>query len=152
VILKRIRDSLRVSAERPVMAVSLKGGGGADETEEGERENRYAAQEEADGSRYGRRATLRWVWFAFIPSSLLLGVTQYISTDIAVIPLFWVIPLALYLLTFVLVFARRTLLSRDLVLRLFPGALVTLIFLLLIQATSPVTLVYPVHLSLKLGP
>jgi len=90
--------------------------------------------------------TIRWVWYAFLPSSLLLGVTHYISTDIAVIPLFWVIPLALYLLSFVLVFARRRVLSRELVLRIFPGALVTLIFLLLIQATSPVMLVYPVHL------
>lgn len=92
------------------------------------------------------RTTLRWVYYAFLPSSLLLGVTQYISTDIAVIPLFWVIPLALYLLTFILVFSRRPVISRDLVLRIFPGSLVTLIFLLLIQATSPVALVYPVHL------
>ncbi len=92
------------------------------------------------------RTTLRWVYYAFLPSSLLLGVTQYISTDIAVIPLFWVIPLALYLLTFVLVFSRRPVISRDLVLRIFPGSLVTLVFLLLIQATSPVALVYPVHL------
>ncbi len=91
------------------------------------------------------RTTLRWVYYAFLPSSLLLGVTQYISTDIAVIPLFWVIPLALYLLTFVLVFSRRPVISRDLVLRIFPGSLVTLVFLLLIQATSPVALVYPVH-------
>ncbi len=92
------------------------------------------------------RTTLRWVYYAFLPSSLLLGVTQYISTDIAVIPLFWVIPLAFYLLTFVLVFSRRPVISRDLVLRIFPGSLVTLVFLLLIQATSPVALVYPVHL------
>ena len=45
------------------------------------------------------------------PSSLLMGVTMYISTDIAAIPLLWVVPLALYLLTFVLVFARRDLSS-----------------------------------------
>jgi len=105
-----------------------------------------AIPQSSTGTNRMPRTTLRWVWYAFLPSSLLLGVTQYISTDIAVIPLFWVIPLALYLLTFVLVFARRVVLSRELVLRLFPGALVTLIFLLLIQATSPVTLVYPVHL------
>ncbi|MFC1628633.1 fused MFS/spermidine synthase [Gemmatimonadota bacterium] len=92
------------------------------------------------------RTTIRWVYYAFLPSSLLLGVTQYISTDIAVIPLFWVIPLALYLLTFVLVFSRRPMIPRDLILRIFPGSLVTLVFLLLIQATSPVALVYPVHL------
>ena len=50
---------------------------------------------------------LRWVALAFVPSSLLLSVTTYLSTDIAATPLLWVIPLALYLLTFVIVFARR---------------------------------------------
>ncbi|MEN6498838.1 MAG: fused MFS/spermidine synthase [Thermoguttaceae bacterium] len=50
---------------------------------------------------------LRWLALSLVPSSLLLGVTTHISTDIAAVPLLWVIPLALYLLTFVLVFARR---------------------------------------------
>jgi hypothetical protein len=50
---------------------------------------------------------LSWVAFAFVPSSLLLGVTAYLSTDVAAIPLLWVIPLALYLLTFVLAFSKR---------------------------------------------
>ena len=50
---------------------------------------------------------LRWIILAFVPSSLLLGVTTHISTDLAAVPLLWVIPLALYLLTFVLVFARK---------------------------------------------
>ncbi|MCI0463703.1 MAG: hypothetical protein L0Z62_42755 [Gemmataceae bacterium] len=49
---------------------------------------------------------LRWVGLAAVPSSLMLGIITYISTDISAIPLFWVIPLALYLLTFVLVFMR----------------------------------------------
>ncbi|WP_406694934.1 fused MFS/spermidine synthase [Singulisphaera sp. Ch08] len=49
----------------------------------------------------------RWVLLAFIPSSLMLGVTTYLSTDIAPVPLLWVIPLALYLLSFILVFARK---------------------------------------------
>ena len=48
---------------------------------------------------------MRWVLLAFAPSSLLLGVTSYISTDIAAVPLLWIIPLALYLITFILVFA-----------------------------------------------
>jgi hypothetical protein len=56
------------------------------------------------------RQRLSWVAFAFIPSSLLLGVTTYLSTDVASIPLFWIIPLALYLVTFVLAFSRREIL------------------------------------------
>ena len=49
---------------------------------------------------------LRWMAFAFVPSSLMLGVTQHLTTDIAAAPLLWVIPLTLYLLTFVVAFAR----------------------------------------------
>lgn len=49
---------------------------------------------------------LRWLLLAAVPSSLLLGVTAYLSTDVAAFPLLWVLPLALYLLTFVVVFSR----------------------------------------------
>ena len=49
----------------------------------------------------------RWLALSFVPSSLLLGVTTYITTDIAAVPLFWIAPLALYLVTFIIAFARR---------------------------------------------
>jgi spermidine synthase len=52
------------------------------------------------------RRVLRWVALAFVPSSLMLGATMYITTDIAAIPLLWVVPLALYLLSFILVFSH----------------------------------------------
>lgn len=48
----------------------------------------------------------RWTALAFVPSSLLLAVTAYLSSDVSPVPLMWVAPLALYLLTFILVFAR----------------------------------------------
>jgi hypothetical protein len=51
-------------------------------------------------------ARSHWVLLALAPSSLMLGVTTYITTDLAPMPLIWVIPLALYLLSFVLVFTR----------------------------------------------
>ena len=54
----------------------------------------------------GRRR-IRWVVLAFIPSSLLLGVTTHVQTDIAAVPLLWAIPLSLYLLTFVIAFSPR---------------------------------------------
>ena len=50
-----------------------------------------------------------WLAYSAVPSALLLGVTAHISTDIASAPLLWVVPLALYLLTFVNAFARRPL-------------------------------------------
>jgi SAM-dependent methyltransferase len=49
---------------------------------------------------------LRWIALAAVPSSLMLGCTTYMTTDIAAIPFFWVLPLALYLMTFILVFSR----------------------------------------------
>src|SRR5207244_1770818 len=49
---------------------------------------------------------LRWVLLAAAPSSLMLGAITYMSTDLSPIPMLWVLPLALYLLTFILVFAR----------------------------------------------
>ena len=55
---------------------------------------------------------LRWLLLSFAPSSLLLGVTTFLTTDIASVPFLWIAPLALYLLTFVIVFARRPLLGR----------------------------------------
>src|SRR5687767_386266 len=52
-----------------------------------------------------RRRRLRWLALAFVPSSHLLGVTAFLSNEIAAVPLLWVVPLALYLVTFVVVFA-----------------------------------------------
>jgi hypothetical protein len=49
---------------------------------------------------------LRWIGLAAAPSSLMLGLTTYITTDIAAVPMFWIVPLALYLASFILVFAR----------------------------------------------
>jgi len=54
---------------------------------------------------------LRWLVLAAVPSSLLLSVTGYLTTDIVAMPLLWVVPLALYLLTFILAFSRRTFVS-----------------------------------------
>jgi hypothetical protein len=47
-----------------------------------------------------------WVVLAFIPSTWLLAVTTLVSTDLAAIPLLWIIPLAIYLVTYILAFAR----------------------------------------------
>ncbi len=59
------------------------------------------------------RIRLRWLLLSLAPSALLLGATLHIGSEIAAVPFLWVIPLALYLLTFVLVFARRPLLKHS---------------------------------------
>ncbi len=68
----------------------------------------------------------RWVALAFVPSSLLLGVTTHITTDIVAMPLLWAIPLALYLVSFIVAFADRRLVSRPTLLRLEALAIVVL--------------------------
>jgi hypothetical protein len=54
------------------------------------------------------RRMLAWALLAMLPSTLMLGVTTHLTTDVASIPLLWVVPLALYLGSFVLAFARRS--------------------------------------------
>jgi len=49
---------------------------------------------------------LAWVFSAFIPSSMMLGLTSHVTVDIAPVAMFWVVPFALYLLSFVIVFSR----------------------------------------------
>ncbi|MES1150747.1 MAG: hypothetical protein ABUL54_02540, partial [Dongia sp.] len=66
------------------------------------------------------RRRLYWIALAAAPSSLFLGLTTQISTDIAAVPLLWILPLAIYLLTFVIAFARRPVLGRDAVARTIP--------------------------------
>jgi hypothetical protein len=72
----------------------------------------------ADGAAW--RSILRWIALAFVPSSLMMGVTTAITTDVPAIPLFWVLPLAVYLLSFVLVFARRPPISHEWLIRRLP--------------------------------
>jgi hypothetical protein len=52
------------------------------------------------------RRVARWVLLAFVPSSLMLAATAHLSTDVAAVPLLWVLPLGIYLLTFSVAFSR----------------------------------------------
>jgi hypothetical protein len=72
----------------------------------------------------------RWVFLAAVPSGLLIAVTAHISTDVAAAPLLWVLPLSLYLLTWVLVFQQRPWLPHKWVLWAQPVAIAGVIVLL----------------------
>jgi hypothetical protein len=63
------------------------------------------------GSDWRQRAG--WVILAFIPSALLVAFTTYLTTDIASAPFLWVVPLAVFLLTFTMVFRDRPLIPHD---------------------------------------
>ncbi len=92
----------------------------------------------------GWRRRAHWVFLAFVPSSLLLGVTTHITTDVAAAPFLWVLPLALYLLTFVLTFARRPLLPHHRLLQLHP--FVMILGAAFFWAHNPFYLLIPLHL------
>jgi hypothetical protein len=74
------------------------------------------------------RAFARWAMWAFVPSSLMLGVTSYVTLNIAAIPLLWIVPLVLYLLSFILVFAKWPLRVHRLVIGTMPVVVVLLVF------------------------
>ena len=90
---------------------------------------------------------LRWLALAFVPSSLMLGVTTYVTTDVAAAPLLWVIPLSLYLFTFVLAFTRRQFVSAASLTRvMIVGALVVTL-ILSAGATEPAWLLILANLG-----
>jgi hypothetical protein len=51
---------------------------------------------------------LKWLVLAAIPSALILATTTHLTTDIMALPLLWVLPLALYLLSFVIAFSSNS--------------------------------------------
>ncbi|MCZ8182137.1 MAG: fused MFS/spermidine synthase [Beijerinckiaceae bacterium] len=76
--------------------------------------------EDTAADRPGFRTILGWITLSFIPSGLLVAVTAHLSTDVAAAPFMWVIPLALFLLTFVLIFRDRPLVPMAAVERMLP--------------------------------
>ena len=89
---------------------------------------------------------LYWILLAFIPSSLLFGVTTYITTEVAPTPLLWTIPLALYLTTFILAFAGRKLLPEPVASNALAGLAMLLTLTLAANATEPTSVIVLLHL------
>lgn len=96
------------------------------------------------------RRRLLWILLAFVPSSLMLGVTQHVSTDIAAAPLLWVIPLSIYLLTFILAFARRATVPQASAGKLYPIVACAVAIAFLLHARQPGMLIIAMHMMLLL--
>jgi SAM-dependent methyltransferase len=86
------------------------------------------------------RRKVRWVLLAFVPSALMMGVTTFLSTDVAAVPLLWAMPLGAYLLTFMLAFARRPWIPVRLLAWLAPAVMVLATVILLAPLHRPVWL------------
>ncbi len=93
-----------------------------------------------------RAQKTRWVLLAFVPTSLMLGLTNYFTIDIAPIPLIWVVPLAVYLFTYILAFRSKRLPAAQLG-RFLPLLATPLALILVLEANEPLLVVGLIHLA-----
>ena len=98
------------------------------------------------GPGFPASAWWRVIALAAIPASLLLGVTGYILTDVASLPLFWVVPLSLYLITFIIAFGGRRGRSSRWLERGFSLSVLFIVVALSAEANSPASVLIPAHL------
>jgi hypothetical protein len=107
-------------------------------------ENSDDVRSPTDDLNFARR--IRWVLLSFVPSSLLLGVTTYITTDIASAPLFWMVPLVLYLLSFVIAFACPAWAANPFLVRRQAFLLLGTAITVFTRANTPAWVILPLHL------
>ena len=73
----------------------------------GARDTKSAGEAKAASPRPAWRECAMWIALAAVPSGLLVAFTTFLTTDIASAPFLWVLPLALFLLTFIMVFKEK---------------------------------------------
>jgi hypothetical protein len=91
------------------------------------------------------RTRLHWMALAAVPSMLMLSTNTYVTTDIAAVPLLWIIPLAIYLLTFILAFAPRQIIQPWALSLVMPLVLIPSVLAVVREETRAMTII-PVHL------
>lgn len=102
---------------------------------------------EPSDSRERRKLIMLWVALAAAPSSLMMGVTTYLTTNIAPVPLLWVVPLALYLATFVVAFSNRKRFEAKQIGRWVPIVLTPLSVAVVLEASQPLLFLALFHLA-----
>lgn len=88
-----------------------------------------------------------WVALTAVPSGLLIAVTAHISTGVAAVPLLWVLPLALYLLTFVIVFQTHPIIPHRLVVDAQPIFILGLVVVVIAAPTDSIVYLITIHLA-----
>jgi hypothetical protein len=106
-----------------------------------------AEVEPPDTTRPTPRQRVLWISLAAAPSSLLLGVTTFLTTSVAPIPLLWVVPLSLYLITFIVAFAHRPRVTATGVGRWLPALATPLALALILESASPIIPLALFHLA-----
>jgi spermidine synthase len=92
------------------------------------------------------RDALVWIALAAVPSALLIAITAHISTDIAAAPFLWVVPLALYLATFVIAFQSRPILPHRWITFIAPIAVIMLVVSLALGAADQIVVLIALNL------
>jgi hypothetical protein len=93
------------------------------------------------------RDRLAWLGLSALPAALVLASTQHLTTDIASIPLLWIVPLALYLATYVVAFSRfgpRAMAWAD---KAMPAVLVLAVSLMVLELRGSILLQAVAHLA-----
>ncbi len=107
-----------------------------------------ANNDAADATPPTWRDALAWIALAAVPSGLLVAVTAHISIDVAAVPLLWVLPLSLYLLTFVIVFARRPIIPHWLAVDAQPLFVIGFMAAIVFEAAKTIVGQIAIHLVL----
>lgn len=92
---------------------------------------------------------LRWVGAAFIASSIMLGATSFVTQRIVSAPLLWVLPLAAYLVTFIVAFGGRRS-ARRLDRRVLPAAILGVFLAWTFSSDDPAWLLISIHVGVVL--
>ena len=91
---------------------------------------------------------LYWIALSACGSMLLLSITNQIDANVAAVPLLWVLPLAVYLISFIVAFGSQSLYPRSLWLRLLAFALATVAYAIYdINSVLPIQISIPVYLA-----
>src|ERR1700674_3721854 len=102
------------------------------------------AQSTETAPAFGRMAY--WVVLAFVPSALMIAVTTHVTTDVAAAPFLWVLPLSLYLISFILVFSQRTFVKPATWMKLQPFLLALIVLTLALDIRTWLTVDVALHL------
>ncbi|MBM4107865.1 MAG: hypothetical protein FJ255_03495 [Phycisphaerae bacterium] len=108
--------------------------------------SRLSPAPEAASPSVGWRRRLWWITLAAVPSSLLLGLTQHVTSEVATLPLLWVLPLLLYLVTFILAFSTGVRVGTERLGRWAALGALLLALVMLSNATQPAAAIVAVHL------
>jgi hypothetical protein len=116
------------------------------------RKSRLVTEEDTQTSLSRDLPRFQWFLCSAVPSSLLLGITHYLTANIAPVPLFWMVPLILYLLTFVVTFSWPDRINGKIIWRVYLIFMLPTCLGIVLEVGTPFILFISLHcLTFTLG-